>query len=72
MKRFASALAGLLMPAAMASAASVLTVTPVGLPWLPGTTGNIVDVIITGGATISATDILLFIGDGGPNVCGGY
>ena len=70
MKRFASALAGLLVPAAMASAASVLTVTPVGLPWLPGTTGNIVDVIITGGATISATDILLFIGDGGPNVGG--
>lgn len=64
--------AGVLLPAAMASAASILTlqqVSPGPGPITPGTP-VVVAVNIAGGDSINAMGVLLLIGDGGPNAGG--
>ena len=68
MKGFVAALAGLLVPAAFASAATLsLTVDQNNV--IPGQQ-VIVSVIAVGGEGVNGADLLLFSGDGGPSFGG--
>lgn len=67
MKRFAFLLSGLLMPAV--ASAAIMSVEILNNNVLPGDVVTVA-INVTGGEPVNGVDLLLFVGDGGPNFGG--